>query len=190
MKALPRHPAHPASSVQWISRAARTHPLDVGHVDLVLCVTGRVNHDTVPPHSGEPRCASTNPPAPPPTPPTGTPPKSSPASLSRAGAYSATASSVSRTPASCYRTDAASPRTVAQPVTLSSPDDHPQLPFGFVDPRLAARVGPQPGSRPTGRPTRPAAHCSNACGSGQEQTRFRSPYAPSIRRTGGQYFPV
>ena len=31
---------------------------------------------------------------------------------------------------------------------------------------------------------------SNASGGGQEQTRLRSPYAPSMRRTGGQYFAV
>ena len=28
---------------------------------------------------------------------------------------------------------------------------------------------------------------ANASGAGQEQTRLRSPQAPSIRRTGGQY---
>jgi hypothetical protein len=30
-------------------------------------------------------------------------------------------------------------------------------------------------------------YSSYAEGAGQEQTRFRSPNAPSIRRTGGQY---
>src|SRR5215218_6754042 len=31
------------------------------------------------------------------------------------------------------------------------------------------------------------AQSANASGGGHEQTRLRSPYAPSIRRTGGQY---
>ena len=33
-----------------------------------------------------------------------------------------------------------------------------------------------------------AGHSSNASGGGQAHTRLRSPNAPSMRRTGGQYF--
>ena len=38
-----------------------------------------------------------------------------------------------------------------------------------------------PGDQPSN------AQLSNASGGGHEQTRFRSPYAPSMRLTGGQY---
>ena len=52
--AFPRRLVRPSSSVQWISGAPGRSLLDAGHFRLVLCVTGHVNHDTVPPQSGEP----------------------------------------------------------------------------------------------------------------------------------------
>ena len=55
------------------------------------------------------------------------------------------------------------------------------------------RTPPQhsaPSPRRARRAQSPRRVSSNASGGGHAQTRFRSPYAPSMRRTGGQYFAV
>jgi len=53
-----------------------------------------------------------------------------------------------------------------------------------ASPRADARG--VPAGSPAARVVR-AGQDSNASGGGHEQTRLRSPNAPSIRRTGGQY---